>query len=47
MNKKNEPKTIGKLTKARGSFGMDANTRIIENKKGKGSYNRNKMKNVK
>ncbi|MFE0507601.1 hypothetical protein ACWF7H_24380 [Peribacillus butanolivorans] len=37
-------KTIGEMTNSRLGWGFDASTRVILNKKGKGSYNRSKIK---
>jgi hypothetical protein len=37
-------KSIGEMTNSRMMWSFDASTRIISNKKGKGSYNRTKIK---
>ncbi|MFD6440086.1 hypothetical protein ACFWDG_09790 [Peribacillus sp. NPDC060186] len=37
-------KTIGEMTNSGLSWGFDASTRVIMNKKGKGSYSRRKIK---
>lgn len=41
--KKNTIKTIGEMTNSRLTWGFDASTRIVKNKKGKGSYIRKKI----
>lgn len=41
MKKKN---SIGEMTNSRMTWGFNASTRVVSNKKGKGSYNRRKMK---
>lgn len=41
---KKKKATIGEMTKSRMTWAFDASTRVIKNKKGKGSYNRRKMK---
>lgn len=40
MKKKDKPKTIGQITNSRANWGINTLTRIVENKKGKGSYKR-------
>lgn len=39
-------KTIGEMTNSRMMWAIKPNTRIVQNKKGKGSYNRQKAKKV-
>lgn len=41
---KNKRKTIGKMSKTRMMWEINPQTRIKQNKKGKGSYNRAKEK---
>lgn len=43
-NKTNK-KTIGEMVNSRMRWAFDPSTRIIKNKKGKGSYNRKKKSN--
>lgn len=38
--KKKKAKTIGEMTNSRLTWGFNASTRIVKNKKGKGSYTR-------
>lgn len=38
--KKKKAKTIGQMTNSRRTWEFDASTRIVKNKKGKGSYTR-------
>ncbi|MED3910698.1 ribosome alternative rescue factor ArfA [Peribacillus simplex] len=45
-NKTNK-KTIGEMTNSRMRWAFDPSTRIIKNKKGKGSYNRKKEQSYK
>ena len=40
MKKKKQAKTIGEMANSRRMWGFDASTRIVKNKKGKGSYSR-------
>lgn len=44
MAKKKKKTTIGEMTNSRKSWGFDASTRVVENKKGKGSFKREKAK---
>lgn len=45
--KNKKPKTIGEMTKSRGDWGdISPVTRVVQNKKGKGSYSRQKSKNI-
>ncbi|MGN1402109.1 MAG: hypothetical protein ACI4XL_11485 [Bacillus sp. (in: firmicutes)] len=37
---KKKAKTIGEMTNSRRTWGFDASTRIVKNKKGTGSYSR-------
>lgn len=37
---KKQSKTIGEMTNSRRTWGFNASTRIVRNKKGKGSYTR-------
>ncbi|WP_263117628.1 ribosome alternative rescue factor ArfA [Bacillus subtilis] len=36
--------TIGEMTNSRMAWNFNASTRVVQNKKGKGSYNRKRMK---
>ncbi|MFJ7367139.1 alternative ribosome rescue factor ArfA [Peribacillus frigoritolerans] len=49
MTKTNKPnkKTIGEMANSRMRWAFDPSTRIIKNKKGKGSYNRKKEQSYK
>lgn len=38
--KKKNAKTIGQMTNSRRMWGFDSSTRVVRNKKGKGSYSR-------
>ena len=40
MKKKKQAKTIGEMTNSRRMWSIDASTRVVKNKKGKGSYSR-------
>ncbi|MGM9927874.1 MAG: alternative ribosome rescue factor ArfA [Bacillus sp. (in: firmicutes)] len=40
MKKKKQAKTIGEMTNGRRMWGFNASTRVVKNKKGKGSYSR-------
>ncbi|MFS0781134.1 alternative ribosome rescue factor ArfA [Bacillus sp. 1P06AnD] len=42
--KKKKAKTIGEMTNSRRTWSFDASTRIVKNRKGKGSYNRKRSK---
>lgn len=41
---KRESKTIGEMTNTLGTWAFNASTRVVKNKKGKGSYNSKKFK---
>lgn len=41
---KRELKTIGEMTNTRSTWAFNASTRVVKNKKGKGSYSRKKLK---
>ena len=43
---KKKAKTIGEMTNSRAVWAIDPRTRVVKNKKGKGSYNRQKAKCV-
>lgn len=44
-SKKKKPTRIGQMTNSRGDWGsINPVTRVVQNKKGKGSYNRQKDK---
>jgi|GEM_PF-4935180 len=42
---KKKKKTIGEMTNSRMTWSINPTTRIVKNKKGKGSYSRTKFKN--
>ncbi|MBL4952177.1 hypothetical protein JK635_08120 [Neobacillus sp. YIM B02564] len=46
MMKKAKKTTIGEMTQTRMVWKIHPGTRIVKNKKGKGSYNRQKIKRV-
>ncbi|MES1040191.1 alternative ribosome rescue factor ArfA [Peribacillus simplex] len=46
MKKNNKKKRIGEMTNSRMTWGFDASTRVVKNKKGKGSYTRKNLKAV-
>lgn len=41
---KRESKTISEMTNTRGTWAFNASTRVVKNKKGKGSYSRKNFK---
>ncbi|MDO7485033.1 hypothetical protein Q5O89_01855 [Peribacillus frigoritolerans] len=47
ITNKTNKKTIGEMTNSRMRWAFDPSTRIIKNKKGKGSYNRKKERSYK
>ncbi|MFJ7940391.1 hypothetical protein ACIQYG_17990 [Peribacillus sp. NPDC096622] len=47
ITNKTNKKTIGEMTNSRMRWAFDPSTRIIKNKKGKGSYNRKKEQSYK
>lgn len=42
--KRKTANTIGEMTNSRMTWNFNASTRVVQNKKGKGSYNRKQMK---
>ncbi|MES9681778.1 alternative ribosome rescue factor ArfA [Gottfriedia acidiceleris] len=42
--KKKQTKSIGEMTNSRMTWGFNASTRVVKNKKGKGSYSRKNSK---
>ncbi len=44
LMKRKTVNTIGEMTNSRMAWNFNASTRVVQNKKGKGSYNRKRMK---